>query len=221
MSSPGYSTGGTSINVASTTNWPTDTGVTFAIDETDADGLRVSGTYNVFRGTVNGATQITNVTYVGGDANRNYSAGASTRVYILVSKFQMNRLIDGLLLNVFNQDGTMADGAVPTAALTDSGWIAFSLQNSWTAGGAETPYYRKIGNVVYLKGSVTKSGVTAFETVATLPSGYRPTEVVRPGITLNSTTAAACQILVSGAIQMWSSASTSAYRGLYCSFTVD
>lgn len=106
LSAPGYTTGNTSINVASTTNWPTTTGVTFAIDEIDSAGERVSGTYNIFRGTVNSATQITNVTYVGGDANRNYSAGATTRVYILVSYAQMNRLIDGLLVS-HNQDGTM------------------------------------------------------------------------------------------------------------------
>ena len=84
LSSPGYTVGNTSINVASTTNWPTDTGVMFAIDETDADGARVSGTYNVFRGTVASGTQIDNLVYVGGDTNRNYSAGATTRVYILV-----------------------------------------------------------------------------------------------------------------------------------------
>lgn len=110
LSSPGYTTGATSINVGSTSNWPTDTGITFAIDEIDSAGLRVSGSYNVFRGTVNTATQITNITYVGGDANRNYSAGATTRVYILVSYAQMNRMIDGLLV-AHDQDGTLKAGA--------------------------------------------------------------------------------------------------------------
>lgn len=108
LSAPGYTTGATSINVGSTTNWPTTTGVTFAIDETetvDGEEVRVSGTYNVFRGTVNTATQVTNVTYVGGDANRNYSAGATTRVYILVSSYRDNRLVDGILTE-HNQDGT-------------------------------------------------------------------------------------------------------------------
>lgn len=108
LSAPGYTTGATSINVGSTTNWPTTTGVTFAIDETetvDGEEVRVSGTYNVFRGTVNTATQVTNVTYVGGDANRNYSAGATTRVYILVSSYRDNRLVDGIITE-HNQDGT-------------------------------------------------------------------------------------------------------------------
>jgi len=100
LSSPGYTIGNTSINVGSTTNWPTDTGITFAIDETElvnGEYVRVDGTYNIFRGTVNTATQITNVVYVGGDANRNYSAGATTRVYILVSYYRENRMVDGIL----------------------------------------------------------------------------------------------------------------------------
>lgn len=99
LSAPGYTIGNTSINVGSTTNWPSDTGVTFAIDTVGSDGLRVAGTYNVFRGTVNTATQITNVTYVGGDANQNYSAGSTTRVYILVSSYRDNRFTDGILVD--------------------------------------------------------------------------------------------------------------------------
>lgn len=121
LSAPGYTIGNTSINVASTTNWPTDTGVTFAIDEVetvDGEEVRVAGTYNIFRGTVASGTQITNLTYVGGDANRNYSAGASTRVYILVSYAQTNRLIDGILVE-HNQDGT--HGAVTADSLTVDG----------------------------------------------------------------------------------------------------
>ena len=108
LSSPGYTTGDTSINVASTTNWPSDTGVTFAIDEVDGDGLRVANSYNVFRGNVAGGTQIDEVVYVGGDANRNYSAGVTTRVYILVSSFRDNRFTDGIL-EEHNQDGTHGD----------------------------------------------------------------------------------------------------------------
>ena len=109
LSAPGYTIGNTTVNVASTTNWPTDTGVTFAIDEIDSSGERVAGSYNVFRGVVSGATQLTSVTYVGGDANRNYSAGATTRVYILVSAFRDNRFTDGVLVS-HEQDGTLKSG---------------------------------------------------------------------------------------------------------------
>lgn len=106
LSAPGYTVGNTTINVASTTNYPTDTGVFVAVDEVDSSGERISGSYNVFRGVVSSATQISSLVYQGGDANRNYSAGATTRVYIVVSSYQMNRLIDGLLV-AHNQDGTI------------------------------------------------------------------------------------------------------------------
>lgn len=120
LSSPGYTVGNTSINVGSTSNMPTDTGIYVMIDETDANGERESGTYNVFRGVVSSATQISSLVYEGGDANRNFSAGATTRVYITVSKFQMNRLIDGLLAE-HNQDGT--HGAVTATSVVSSGAV--------------------------------------------------------------------------------------------------
>lgn len=119
LSAPGYTIGATSINVASTSNWPADTGITFVIDEVDGNGNRINGTYNIFRGTVGSATQLANLTYVGGDANRNYSAGATTRVYILVSYARENRLVDGLLVS-HNQDGTLKAGAVDNAAVLAS-----------------------------------------------------------------------------------------------------
>ena len=142
LSAPGYTIGDTSINVASTTNWPTSTGVTFAIDETDADGNRVSGTYNVFRGTVSGATQVNNLTYVGGDANRNYAAAATTRVYILVSAYRDNRFTDGILVE-HNQDGTHEfSGAWKSWVPTQTGF------SSVPPGGVYR--YQKIGKTVHI-----------------------------------------------------------------------
>lgn len=42
LSSPGYTIGNTSVTVVSTTNWPTDTGVIFAIDVAEiVDGEQV------------------------------------------------------------------------------------------------------------------------------------------------------------------------------------
>ena len=116
LSAPGYTVGATSINVASTSNWPADTGITFGIDEVDGGGNRIAGTYNIFRGTVGSATQLANLTYVGGDANRNYSAGATTRVYILVSSYRDNRLVDGLLV-AHNQDGTLKTDSVDSTQI--------------------------------------------------------------------------------------------------------
>jgi hypothetical protein len=122
MSAPGYTIGNTTINVGSTANYPSDTGFMIGVDEVDGNGERVAGTYNIFRCKVASATQFSGVTYVGGDANRNYSAGTSTRVYLLVSHAQYNRLIDGLLVS-HDQDGTLKAGAVDVAAVIADGVI--------------------------------------------------------------------------------------------------
>ena len=54
----------------------------------------------------------------------------------------------------------------------DSGWITISsFSNSWGAGSI-APAYRKVGNLVTLRGRIT--GGTASATAFTLPSGYRP-----------------------------------------------
>lgn len=143
LASPGYTTGDTSINVASTTNWPADTGVTFAIDEVDSNGLRVSGTYNVFRGKVAGGTQIDEVTYVGGDTNRNYSAGATTRVYILVSSYRDNRFTDGIL-EEHKQDGTHGDvnaDSLDVSGASNLTDLSVSGTLSLPAGSLETADY--------------------------------------------------------------------------------
>lgn len=136
LSAPGYTTGATSINVAATTNWPTDTGVMFAVDEVDADGLRVPGTYNVFVGVVSSATQISSLSYVGGDANRDYSAGATTRVYIHVGGDRIDRLVDGLLVS-HDQDGSLKAGAVDVAGVIADQVIETKIGTKAIVGGTE------------------------------------------------------------------------------------
>lgn len=120
LSAPGYTSGvSTTVNVASTATWPTTTDVIFAIDEAevvDSEEVRVEGTYNVFQGTVDTATSIIDVDYIGGDAERSYSAGALTRVYILSSSYLWDRLVDALLISL-DQDGTLKAGAVDVAAV--------------------------------------------------------------------------------------------------------
>src|SRR5688572_13120861 len=96
LDAPGYTIGNTSVTVASTSTWPTDTGITFAIDEVDADGERVANSYNEYVGTVASGTSVTNVSHVNG-TDRDYTAGATTRVYIPVSEERENRLVDGIL----------------------------------------------------------------------------------------------------------------------------
>lgn len=56
----------------------------------------------------------------------------------------------------------------------DSGWIYPTLENGWSnrTTNASPARYRKIGNVVYIAGSIT--GGTFNSTIFTLPAGFRP-----------------------------------------------
>lgn len=65
-----------------------------------------------------------------------------------------------------------------TTALTDSGWLDLPLSTGITAySDAQKPRYRKIGNEVFLSG--VYRGVTGENvTIATLPSGYRPSKKI-------------------------------------------
>ena len=73
----------------------------------------------------------------------------------------------------------LAVGNILTAAawntvadnMTDSTWIAPSLNAGWSVYSGYTVGYRRIGNMVRLRGVVNTSSGTAF----TLPSGYYQT----------------------------------------------
>ena len=93
LDSPGYTIGDTSITVVSVSTWPTATGITFAMDQVDAAGVQVAGTYNEYVGVKASATSITNVSHQNG-TNQNYTAGATTRVYIPVSAERENRIVE-------------------------------------------------------------------------------------------------------------------------------
>ena len=202
LSSPGYTTGDTSINVASTTNWPSDTGVTFAIDEVDGDGLRVANSYNVFRGNVAGGTQIAEVVYVGGDANRNYSAGVTTRVYILVSSFRDNRFTDGIL-EEHNQDGTHGD------ITADSIKVAGNVQaQSFTITGSGGNQGWETG--LPTPNTVTYNGNRSYDLVF---NSTDLTDTLSPGMRLRTTRTVTaptqCTDLESSSSQYWQDTSVS------------
>lgn len=142
-----YTINDASITVVSTTNWPTATGIIFAIDVVDSSGEQVPGTYNEYEGVVASATSITGVDHHNG-TDRNYSAGATTRVYIPVSAERENRIVEWGLAE-HNQDGSHADvdattldvsGATTlTGALTlksYDGWI--NTADTWTYATATT-----------------------------------------------------------------------------------
>jgi len=60
----------------------------------------------------------------------------------------------------------------------DSGWVDVTVSSGFAAmAGAEKPQVRKIGNIVYLRGGWTNTGVSTANTaynVGVIPVGYRP-----------------------------------------------
>lgn len=125
LSSPGYTDGDTSITVGSTSNWPTATGVTFAIDRAEiVDGReqRIEGTYCEFVGVVSSGTSVTSVSRVFGIA-QDYPADPLTRVYIPVSSERENRIVEWGTQE-HNQDGThgaITSDSINTGNLTFTG----------------------------------------------------------------------------------------------------
>ena len=120
LSAPGKALAATSINVGSTTNYPTDTGIVFAIRQVDSDGELIAGTYTEWIGTVtSGTTLAMNGTPVYG-SDQVYPAGSTTQVYIPVSSYAHNRLVDGLLLEHKN---TGLHGAVTADSLVSAGAV--------------------------------------------------------------------------------------------------
>lgn len=129
LAAPGHTIAGTTFNTVSTTNWPTATGVVFAVDTLDpTTGLRVAGSYTEWEGVVTAPTVISNATLRYG-TDQNYSAGSTTRVYIPVASGRENRLAQGIQLFA-NQDGSLKTTAVQ-AALNISGGAA----GGWTPLG--------------------------------------------------------------------------------------
>ena len=128
-----YTINDTSITVASTSGWPTATGVAFAIDVVDSNGVQVPGTYNEYVGVVSSATSITSVDHVNG-TDRNYSAGATTRVYIPVSAERENRIVDWGLVE-HDQDGTHSDITATSITATTGTFTNLTIAGTATPEG--------------------------------------------------------------------------------------
>lgn len=139
LAAPGHTIAGTAIVVGSTSNWPTDTGVIFAIDTVSiVNGVQVrnAGTYCEFEGIVTSGTDIANMVLRFG-TDQNYPAGSTTRVYIPVASSRENRLVDGLLTSL-NQDGSLKTNVVTTAKISNSNVTSDKLSTGATSASFDT-----------------------------------------------------------------------------------
>ncbi len=119
LAAPGKALAATSITVGSTTNFPTGTGLIVAIRQVNTAGTLVAGTYTEWRATVTSGTSLAiEATPVAG-SDQVYAAGSTTQVFVPLSSYGYNELVDGLLVSL-DQDGTLKAGAVDNAAVLAS-----------------------------------------------------------------------------------------------------
>ena len=133
--------------------------------------LRVSTNDATQESNIGAIHPITGQVYI--YANDEHHGIYSTKWNVLMDASDEGIIFNGVA------DRAMADGNGNNIAATyqpkiyDSGWIYPTLENGWEAYDDGRPFkYRKIGEVVYLQGSVkngTNKGV-----LFTMPAGFRP-----------------------------------------------
>lgn len=175
LQSPGKALAAASITVGSTTNWPTDTAVTFAIRTVDANGDLVAGTYTEWVGTVSGTTisGLTGTPAYGTD--QVYAAGSTTQVFIPVSAYAYNRAMDGILVE-HDQDGT--HGTVTATSVTTTGSVT-----GGTSVISDVIAEKTAANGVTIDGLNIKDG--ALTTNSSVPWNALPTGAVVQMVSTN------------------------------------
>lgn len=196
LAAPGHTIGGTAITVDGTANWPTTSGVIFAIDTVsmvNGELVRDAGSYTEWQGDVTGGTDIANMVLRYG-SDQNYPAGSTTRVYIPVASSRENRIVDGLLLNIFDQDATMKAGAVDNAAALASNVVTTAKINDGavtndkladnTIGAGKISnsaitlgYAQSTSNFTLSSSQTTPTQVTGLSATVSIPTGSRKIKI--------------------------------------------
>lgn len=124
LSAPGKALSATSLTVGSTTNYPTDTGIVIAIRVVDSAGALVAGTYSEWSATVSSATSLAIEAVPVYGTDQVYAAGSTTQVFIPLSSYAHNTLVDGLLSAGLTQAGGM--GAISPTSVVSAGVGTFT-----------------------------------------------------------------------------------------------
>ncbi len=152
LPAPGKQIGDTSLLVTSTTGFPTATAFIVAIRQVDASGNEVAGTYTEWIATVSTSTSlaINPAPVIGTD--QVYSGGSTYQVYVPVSSYGYNKLIN-TLLTTYNQDGTFKTSLVTNSVLAPNSVTNSKLSTAaGEIGGASTAY---TPTVIAQTGSIT------------------------------------------------------------------
>jgi hypothetical protein len=147
----------------------------------------------------------------------NYANTITADTPAVASEVQGNfdDILDWIKTYYQQAEDTTTEIAAAIAAITATSWANVSFENSWVnlGSGYQSAQYRKVGDIVYLRGSIKdgSSGTTAF----TLPANFRPPAHVQYATRGNvSGTVAFCTVFSSGAVEPVSS-------GFMASHTLD
>ena len=136
LAAPGKNLAATSINVGSTTNYPTDTGLVIGIRIVDSNGNAMPGTYTEWNGMYDSPTSLTIESTPVYGTDQVYGAGATTQVFLMVSSSLHNQMVDGLLTEHTQSGGHKSNISVNGQPLSDfvlsvsGGWA--NLTDTWT-----------------------------------------------------------------------------------------
>lgn len=89
------------------------------------------------------------------------------------SKVNTSDIVDNLSSTSATVPLSAKQGKVLNDKIIDSGWTNVSLENGWSNLGNRTTQYRKIGNIVYVRGTITGGTQTSQTTLFTFDIGYR------------------------------------------------
>lgn len=164
LASPGYNIGDTTINCNDLSEWAAAgdfTAVYFGIDQVDADGNRIDGTYTEWKGIISGSS-IGSLELING-TDQNYPAASTTRVYMVITAAVFNSMVDGLLVE-HNKQGHHTD--ITGTSLTVTGAVdgdSLAITADATVGGNMTV----TGNVSGANGTFTGLVTAGSATTAT------------------------------------------------------
>lgn len=124
----------------------------------------------------------------------------------------------GTLVVTYPGSSTIVNPITLEYVAADS-WSNMTLQNGWAnqdTTNYESASYQKIGNRVYLRGYISGASATG-STIATLPSGFRPTTKVYRGLSsaTNSTSPVAVNIRVANTGALIISNSPYTFSGIF------
>lgn len=132
LQTPGKEMGGTSMKLASSVGWPTESLAIISMRRIDlSTGEPVAGTYTEWTGIVNGS-DIDNLELKLGN-DQSYPPGEETEVYITISVTWARRLIVGLL-KTMSRAGELKDAVVKTVHLDDKAVTLPKINGGSTAG---------------------------------------------------------------------------------------